>query len=243
MSGNAQFLRRLRITTIAATLLQLGAVGAHAQMPGFEAHYKVHYGVLRGAMSLELERRGVNYVYRTSLRPRGFASWLRRGEIRETSVLVFVDGQVRPKDYTSTDTISRPNRHTRYVFDRSSGRVTGQYKSRSVDAPLRPDGQDRISAQIAVMRALQSDGRLDKIAVFDRGRWRDFEFEVLPSRTIDTPSGRFDAVEVRYTSIKKNKSWSLHCAEALNYLPVMIVYREDGKVKSRAELTEYRIPG
>ena len=52
--------------------------------------------------------------------------------------------------------------------------------------------------------------------------------------------GEFETVEIRYSSTKKNKSWSLHCAEALDYAPVMIIYREDDDVKSKALLVEYR---
>ena len=244
MPSNARFLRQLRITATAAAFVALVVpyADAHADMPVFEASYEVHYGILHGTMTLELERHAAEYTYRTSLRPRGIASWLRRGEIEETSRLVSVDGQIRPVDYISTDTIARPTRRANYIFDRPIGRVTGEYKSQRVDVPMRTDGQNRISAQVAIIRALQSSTELDEFAVFDRGRWRDFQFEVLRGQSVDTPSGHFDTVEVRYTSGDSQKIWSLHCAETLNYLPVVILFSEDGKVKSRAELTKFRIP-
>jgi len=243
MPNNAHFLRLLQITAVATGFLVLGAIctNAHADMPEFSASYKVHYGILHGEMTLELERDGAGYTYRTSLRPRGVASWLRRGEIRETSRLASVNGRIRPMDYFSTDTIARPNRRANYVFDQPVGRVTGEYKSQRVDLPMRADGQNRISAQVAIMGALQSNAELNEFAVFDRGRWRDFQFEVLRGQAVDTPSGHFGTVEVRYTSGDNKKSWSLHCAETLNYLPVVILFSEDGKVKSRAELTKFRI--
>ena len=53
-------------------------------------------------------------------------------------------------------------------------------------------------------------------------------------------TGEFETVEIRYSSEKKNKSWSLHCAETLDYAPVMIVYREDDDIKSTARLVAYR---
>lgn len=241
MPGSAKFTRRLRITAIIATLLLVGATPGYAQLPEFEATYRVRYGLISGELTLELERHDTEYTYRTSLRPRGFASWLRRGEIQETSTLLSVDGRVRPKDYVSTDTIARPNRRVNYDFDQPPGRVTGEYKSRTIDVPMQANGQNRISAQVAVIEALRSGAELDTLAVFDRGRWRDFRFDVLHGQTVNTPSGRFDTVEVRYASRDNDKSWSLHCAEALNFLPVMIVFNEDGAVKSRAMLTDYRI--
>jgi hypothetical protein len=192
-------------------------------------------------MTLELEQRDTEYSYQTSLRPRGFASWLRRGEIREITTLTFVDGVVRPLNYVNTDTIARPHRRADYFFDRPVGHVTGKYKSQMVDVPMRANGHSRISAHVAIMLALQSGTELSGISVFDRGRWKNYRFEIIRNQPVETPSGNFDTVEVRYASADNEKSWSLHCAGALNYLPVMIVYREGGKMKSRAELTEYRL--
>jgi hypothetical protein len=220
----------LRSITLLVACLLPGIVlaAAPAALPEFSATYSIHYGVLRGTMTLDLERRDESYSYQTSLRPRGVASWLRRGEIRETSSLV-----------VSVDTIARPNRHTNYVFDQPLGSVTGEYKNQMVDVPMRAGGQNRISAQVAIMNALQSNTDLSEFAVFDRGRWRNFQFEILRGQFVETPYGDFETVEVRYSSAESNKSWSLHCAAALDYVPVMIIFREDGKTKSRAELTEY----
>jgi len=151
------------------------------------------------------------------------------------------DNGVRPVDYTNNDSIARPNRYAGYVFDESGGRVTGEYKGRVIDEELRSGGHNRISAQVAIIHALQSDREISGISVFDRARWRDFVFEIIPGQTVKTPSGEFETVEVSYASTDKDKSYSLHCASALQYLPVMIEFREDGKTKSRAELTSYRI--
>ena len=210
-------------------------------VPGFAATYDVRYGILRGTMTLELAREDSSYVYETALQPRGFASWLRRGEVRENTTIDLADGSVRPKRYTNTDTIAKPSRYAYYDFDPVSGRVTGEYKAQAVDEQMRTGGQSRISVQVAIMHALRSGTTITEVPVFDRGRWRDFHFDILPEQTVATPSGSFDALEIRYASTKKEKSWSLYCAESLDYLPVMNVYREGEKTKSRAVLTDYRI--
>lgn len=223
--------------TLAALLL---AAGAAAQpVPLFSATYKVSYGILHGEMTLELRRDGDGYLYETSLTPRGIVTLFRRGSIIETTRLRIEEGAVRPLDYRSTDTIADPTRETVYLFDDPPGRVSGVYKKNAVDEPLQADGHNRISAHVAVMHAMNAGSTMTTIAVFDRARWRDFKFEVLPSETVKTPAGRFDTVEIRYSSDKKNKSWSLHCAAALDYAPVMIVYREDDDIKSKAQLIAY----
>ncbi|NNF40682.1 MAG: DUF3108 domain-containing protein [Woeseiaceae bacterium] len=233
-----------RVSWLAAIVIALLAPGAAladepASMTPFSATYTVRYGILRGTMNLALDREEDGYSYRTSLAPRGFASWLRKGEIRETTRLLDASGELQPVDYVSTDTIARPERRIHYYFDRVAGTVTGEYKSTAVDKPMRAGGHNRISAQVAIMQALQSGTRLTRIAVFDRARWKEFEFQVLPDQAVNTPAGEFETVEVRYSSPGDDKEWSLHCAPSLDYLPVMIVFSENGKVKSRAALKDY----
>ena len=220
--------------------LLFAAVSAAEPLPLFSATYKVSYGILHGEMTLELRRdNDGGYIYETSLTPRGIVTLFRRGSIVETTSLDIDDGVLRPVDYRSTDTIANPARNTVYLFDTPPGRVTGVYKGRDVDEPLRPNGHNRISAHVAVMLAMNTGASMTSIPVFDRARWREFEFETFAGQSVKTPLGEFETVEIRYSSEKKNKSWSLHCAEALDYAPVMIVYREDDDIKSKAQLVEY----
>jgi hypothetical protein len=228
----------IRIAVSLAALLFAGWAAAQP-VPLFSATYKVSYGILHGEMTLELRRDEDGYLYETSLTPRGIVTLFRRGSIVETTSLTIDNNTVSPVDYRSTDTIADPTRKTVYLFDDPPGRVSGTYKEKAVDEPLRPNGHNRISAHVAVMHAMNAGTSMTTISVFDRARWRDFSFEVLPGQTVKTPLGKFDTVEIRYSSDSKNKSWSLHCAEALDYAPVMIVYREDDDIKSKAQLIEY----
>jgi hypothetical protein len=151
------------------------------------------------------------------------------------------DGRIFPVDYYSLDTIAKPTRETSYDFDLEKGRVTGQYKTQSIDAPILNDGQNRISVHVAIMLSLLSATDIPDYSVFDRGRWKHYRFEVFRDQTVEISSGQFDTVEIRYSSADSGKSWSMHFAPTLKYLPVMIVYSERGKLKSRAQLTEYRL--
>jgi hypothetical protein len=233
----SEFTRRC-ILLISVILLTGPAVAQ--PVPLFSASYKVHYGILHGEMTLELRHvDGVDYVYETSLTPKGLVTLFRRGSIIETTSLQIEDDVLRPLDYRSTDTIADPTRHTVYRFDDPEGRVTGVYKEREVDEPMRPNGHNRISAHVAVMLAMNTGAEMSAISVFDRARWRAFEFATFPGQAVKTPLGKFETVEIRYSSDKKDKSWSLYCAEALDYAPVMIIYREDDDIKSKAQLVAY----
>ena len=212
-------------------------------VPSFSANYQVKYGLLRGKMTLELERRDSAYVYETSLSPAGLVTLFKRGTITESTTLIDAGGTLRPIDYYSRDTIANPERITTYQFDYDSGRVTGQYKSQEIDEPMRADGQNRISGQVAIMVALQSGTEISNFSVFDRGRWKDYQLEITRDQTVKTHAGTFDTVEVSYSSSDKDRRWSTHFATHLGYMPVMVVFYEDGKLKSRAQLTDYEIEG
>lgn len=239
MLSNA-YCQHFACVTLLAALSGVAVVAAAEQtVSPFSATYKVRYGVLRGEMSLDLSQADGGYYYETSLRPRGIANWLRRGEIRETTTIRLSGGDLQPVDYLNIDTISRPHRRAGYEFDDETRRVTGEYKTKAVDAPWRQGGQNRISVHVAIMHALQDGRGITRLPVFDRGRWRDFEFEINRGQYAETPYGDFETLEIRYTSSDKDKSWSMHCAPDLNYVPVKIVFREDGKIRSRALLIDY----
>ena len=232
----------MRMLLLAILAIGTGSAAAAAEpLPEFEATSSVRYGLLGGTMTLRLRRQEDRYVYETSLQPRGLVSLFARGAIHETTHLVENDEGVRPLKYERTDTIADPARTARYYF--RNDRVTGVYKGQQLDVPMQSGGQDRISVHIGLMHSLRHGTEVENFAVFDRSRWKDYRFEVIPGQVVETPSGRFDAIEVRYSSPGDDKSSSLYFAPSLGFLPVMIVYNEDGKAKSRAQLIGYRIEG
>lgn len=225
-------------------VLAIGACSTAAAvepLPEFAATYRVRYGLLSGTLLLRLSREGDRYVYETSLQPKGLVSLVVRGAIRETTRLIDDGDAVRPLEYVRTDTIADPPRTARYYFH--DERVTGIYKGQRLDLPMQRGGQNRISVHVALMHSLRRGTDIEAFAVFDRSRWKDYHFDVIPGQTVKTASGRFDTIEVRYSSPGEDKSSSLYFAPSLEYLPVVIVYREQGKAKSRARLIDYRIEG
>lgn len=228
----------LAMAIFAAALLAAAPCAA-AELPAFEADFTVRYGMLRGDMRLALQPAGGGYEYRASLEPAGVAAWFRRGRIAERSTLSVEDGAIFPQEYVRTDTIARPMRSSAYVF--GSGRVSGQYKDQPVDAPMRANGQDRISVHVAIMRALITGADIPPYPIFDRGRWKSYRFAVVGRNRVETPAGAFDTIEVSYTDDADDERWSLHFAPALGFLPVALMLYEGDDLRSRALLTDYRL--
>ena len=229
----------MRGLLLAVLIFATPPVTAAEPLPDFEASYSVRYGLLKGTLTLRLSRYGNGYTYETSLQPKGLASLFARGIIYETTSLIDDGVTVRPVDYARTDTIADPVRTARYFF--YDERVEGIYKGRQIELPMQAGGHNRISVHVALMLALQRGTAINGLPIFDRARWKEYRFEVIPDQVVKTASGTFDTIEVRYTSPDDDKGSSLYVAPSLSYLPVMVAYREDGKVKSRAQLTKYRI--
>lgn len=230
-----------RLVLAAFVLGATSLIAAAEPLPDFEARYTVRYGPLKGVMVLRLSRRGNGYTYETSLQPKGLASLFVRGMIHETTNLIDDGVTVRPVDYTSIDRIADPVRTTRYFF--SDERVAGNYKGRQIELPMRAGGHNRISVHIALMIALRRGVAINGFPIFDRAQWKEYRFEVIPHQIVRTASGKYDTIEVRYTSADGDKGSSLYFAPSLSYLPVMVAYREEDNVKSHAQLDEYKIKG
>jgi len=226
-----------KVVLLALTVMAVPPAVADERLPNFEATFVIRYGPLTGTLLMRLSHFENGYVYETSLRPQGLAALLRNGTIYESTTLELNGDNVRPLDYASIDSFADPNRTARYFFD--AERVLGVYKWRQVDAPMVEGGQNRLSAHIAMMHALRAGLDRSGFAIFDRGRWKDYRFEVIPDQAVTTDKGRFEAIELQYTSSDGKRSTSLYLAPSISYLPVMIVYRENGKQKSRAQLSDY----
>ena len=232
-------IRRLVLAVFVLSTTTL--IVAAEPLPDFEARYTVRYGPLKGLMVLRLSRYGNGYTYEASLEPKGLASLFARGMIYETTNLIDDGVTVRPVDYTSIDRIADPVRTTRYFF--SDERVAGNYKGRQIELPMRAGGHNRISVHVALMIALRRGVDINGFPIFDRAQWKEYRFQVVPHQIVKTASGKFDTIEVRYTSSDGRKGSSLYFAPSLSYLPVMVAYREGDNVKSHAQLAEYKIKG
>ncbi|CAN5261129.1 hypothetical protein BH24PSE2_BH24PSE2_19060 [soil metagenome] len=230
----------LRLLAASIPLCLCGPPPASADLgvPEFEAVYKVRVSVASGEMRLNLERRNGALVYHSELEPAGFVGIFKRGMLAETSWFEYGGGEVRPLEYDLADTISE-NHDARYVFDWKDREISGAYRGEPVEAPLAPRTVDRLLLQIAIMSDLVHGRRVDEYTVFDRARAKPYSIDVAESGTAKTPAGRFDVVQVSYTSDDGSKAIVLQCAPEFHYLPVRIEQREDGEVKSRAELVRY----
>ncbi|MDZ7643602.1 MAG: hypothetical protein U5K76_04815 [Woeseiaceae bacterium] len=54
------------------------------------------------------------------------------------------------------------------------------------------------------------------------------------------PFGTFEAVGIQHKAEESSRVSTLWCVRELGYLPVVIEQHRDGKLRVRAELTDYR---
>lgn len=231
-----------RSVLLAALLCALVPVVASAgaassgSLNEFEAAYKVRASVASGDLSMSLRAADDGaFLFRTLTRPRGLVRIFARGEIDESSTIVYRDESVIPLDYSLTDTISK-NRDARISFDWAGGAVVGVERGEEVGAELQPGMLNRAALYVALMQDLQNDRLPESYVLFDRGRVKTYELSRQGIETVEVPYGRFEAVKLVRESEDSRRSMHLWCAPELNYLPVRIdLYKEDKRV-SRAEL-------
>lgn len=221
---------------LALCLLTPFALAADRGPVEFEAAYKVRASIASGDLSMALTTANDGaYLFRTLTRPRGLVRVFARGEIEESSRLIWQDNSVVPLDYTLTDTISK-NHDAEVNFDWAKGSVVGVERGEQVSGELVPGMLNRAALYVALMQDLKQDRLPEEYVLFDRGRVKTYQVENLGVEAVEVPFGSFQAVKLVRDSDDSRRSMYLWCAPELDFLPVRIdLYKEDKRV-SRAEL-------
>jgi hypothetical protein len=222
--------------------LLAGLLAAQASANGLtphEAEYKVKISVLGGRLTTALSNMPDGYAARHVIEPQGFAKIIANGTIDEQSWFAVDDAGVSPQRYRSIDQISSDKTDATVRFDRVAQQITGNVNGSDVVFPLDGDVYDRVSIQYQLMHAL-ANGRDDReYTLYDIDELKHLDITFLGERRIDTPSGSYDAIGVQHQSKGSSRITTLWCAEALDFLPVLIEQHKDGKLRLRASLERY----
>jgi len=180
------------------------------------AEYKVKISVLGGQLNTELRATDTGYVATHVIRPTGMSRILARGTIRETSEFDAMTDGIRPRFYSSKDTISRDKADVSVRFNWETGEARG-----TVNGDLLNQGPD------------------STYTMFEVDRLRHVNVRIIGTREIDTPAGRFAAIGIQHQAEGSKRITTLWCAKELGYLPVIIEQHRNGKLRVRATLRKY----
>lgn len=228
-----------RLIALLGVVLLSPAVLAEAALTPHKAEYKVKISVLGGQLNTELKSAPGGYVATHVIKATGMSRLLARGSISETSEFIRAADGVRPKAYSSRDTISRDKTTTAIRFDWETGEARGTVNGEEVVSVMDDLAHDRVSIQYELMHDLLHNGPSDHYTIFEIDRLRTINVRNVGARTVKVPAGKFDVIGLQHQAQGSKRKTTFWFAPELDYLPVIIEQHRLEKLKVRATLSRY----
>jgi len=229
---------RCTVVLACTATLAIPAVAAPSLTPHV-AEYKVKISMLGGQLNTELKLTETGYVATHVIKPTGLSRIVSRGKISETSEFDALSDGIRPRVYSSIDTISRDKNRVSVRFDWDTGEARGTVDGEEVVSIMNDLAYDRVSIQYELMHDLLSEGPSDNYTMFEIDRLRSVKVRNIGVRKVKVPAGQFDVIGIQHQAEGSKRVTTLWCAEELDYLPVIIEQHRKGKLRVRATLNKY----
>jgi hypothetical protein len=212
---------RLMATLTTALLASiLFATAAPARSEGqsvlpkpFTATYSVTYrGMRAGNLTFKLSRDpGTNrYTYETTADPSMLARIMISSAAMERSVMEIGPEGVRPIDWQLDDGKSGTTRDGKLHFDWQKNVATGTIENQTIELPLEPGLQDRLSIQIDVVTSLLRGEEPGAIPLIDDNRIKRYSYTKIGPAVTETDLGKLDSVlyeSTREGSNRQSRFW------------------------------------
>jgi hypothetical protein len=228
-----------RAWRLLVVLLVCGVAVAEVPLAPHVAEYKVKINVLGGRLDTKLQASENGFVATHTIRPTGLSRMISRGSIEETSAFVTAGGGIRPRRYSTKDTITSDRESVDIEFDWSTGEARGTVNGEPVTSTMSAIAHDRVSIQYELMHDLLNDGPSEEYVLFDVDRLKTVSVRNIGEKTIKVPAGRYNVVGIQHQALNSKRVTTLWCAKELGYLPVVIEQHRKGKLRVRASLTRY----
>ncbi len=185
----------------------------------------IAYGLTVGTLELTLSRESSDvWTYRSRSQPHGLFR-LKHSAARTLSTRMVVEPHgvgVRPLLSTDTEEgASTPQSEVH--FDWAANRATGTVEGQAIDMALRPGVQDDLSAQIALIQALNAGQVPTGVAVFDKSGIRDYSYTRVGDESLHTPLGEVATIIYRTQKANAPRNTRYWCAPAYGFIPMRVV--------------------
>lgn len=226
----------------AAVWLLLTAVFAARAAPAviepFKATYAVTYRGLRaGNIIFELTRdANGQYLYRSVVQPSMLARMIISPRATEMTRFALTEDGVQPLEWKLDDGESGSAEDGKATFDVGTQRVHGVVKDKTIDFPLEPHLQDRLSVQMEVMHSLLAGEEPGEIPLIDDERIKRYNYKRTKAEQVKTPVGEFSTIVYESTRPGSKRISRMWHAPALGYIPVRAEQWRDGKAETVMQL-------
>ncbi|HKC15876.1 MAG TPA: DUF3108 domain-containing protein [Steroidobacteraceae bacterium] len=189
------------------------------------------YGFSAGTVGLTLRQETPQeWTYVSKSQPRGLFQLVRSASRTVTSRMIIDQRGVRPLLSTDTEDGERAPQ-SEVHFDWTANRAIGQVEGQAIDMELRPGVQDDLSAQVALIQALNTGQAPSNLLVFDKSGIRDYSYTRVGEEKLSTPLGEVATIIYRSQRANAPRSTRYWCAPALGYIPVRVEQRRLDKVE------------
>lgn len=229
-----------RFVSLSALLLLTGGTSlAGDVLTPHVAEYKVKISVLGGKLQTRLEATDTGYYAQSSIVATGMSKIVASGSIRENSLMTAVDGELRPQQFRSSDTLTKGGEEVDLTFDWARLIIGGSIDGADFNTGINGNVHDRVSLQYGLMFDLISGIERDEYALQDAEQLKLLSITNIGVKSVKVPFGTFQAVGIQHQAENSSRITTLWCVEELGYLPVVIEQHRKGKRQMRATLTSY----
>jgi len=229
----------LRLCTTLLLIVWAAPLYAETPLAPHSATYKVKISVLGGQLNTELRRTDTGYQATHTIQPTGMSRMFARGSLVESSTFDTAASGVKPREYSSRDTLTRDRSNVQVLFDWDAGEARGTVDDTEIVSIIDGLAHDRVSIQYEVMHDLLNNAASDKYTMFEIDRLRPVNVKTIGEKRVDVPAGEFDVIGIQHQAEGSKRITTLWCAKELGFLPVVIEQHRKGRLKVRATLTEY----
>lgn len=192
----------------------------------FEASYVVRKMGMKAVINTSIKVDGDNYTYTKNTKPKGMAKMFLK-EANETSIFTHQQGNIGLKEYDYAMQSKDTSRNEKFYFDDSEKQIVGNSRGTEFSLALEDNLMDRASMEIALMLDASKRTDLD-YRVVDRGRIKDYTFIYQGQQQVKAAGKNYTCDKYTVSRSSGKRSTTMCLAEALGFLPVMVIHDENG---------------
>lgn len=201
----------------------LAAANAEKLPQPFTATYKAKYSgfditAVRSLQALDNDRQLLQFKA---------TSWM--ANIEEQSQFQWGEhGFLIPQEYTYERKVLGKKREAHLTFDWQQKQVTNAVQDSTWRMALPDVALDKLGYQLQLRKDLINSRDIGAYEIADGGRLKTYQFAILGEEIVDTPLGKFNAIQVK--RIRKNNKRTTHIwlAKDWDYLIVKLQQTEKG---------------
>ena len=198
---------------------------AETKEPALVPYHLVYDATIKG-MDIQaeryLEREGDSYKL-VSKADTLLASITEKGTFKIDSA-----GNILGQQYTYERNIFGIKKNESLTYDRAAGVANYQKKKKQRQVKLDSNYLDKLTYQIQLQRDLIRGKTPLQYQVIDRGKIKQYNFEIIGEEIVDTALGPINTVKVHRVRKDSDRETYLWFAPQMNYLLVQIWQNEDG---------------